>query len=69
MSEPYKTQSMILQTLITVLPRGRVVHPGYLAGTRWEGIAHPEVFLWRLAYSILSLGTVSGDLQKAHTPM
>jgi amino acid adenylation domain-containing protein/thioester reductase-like protein len=51
------------------VPRGRVIHPGYLAGTRWEGIAHPEDFLWRLAYSILSLGTVSDVLQEAHIPV
>ncbi|CAI7627234.1 unnamed protein product [Penicillium glandicola] len=53
----------------TSVPRGRVVQPGYLAGTRWEGIAHPEDFLWRLAYSFLSLGIVSGDLQKTHIPV
>ncbi|KAJ5752874.1 acetyl-CoA synthetase-like protein [Penicillium odoratum] len=51
------------------VPRGRVVHPGYLVGTRWEGIAHSEDFLWRLAYSFLSLGTVSGDLRKLHIPV
>jgi amino acid adenylation domain-containing protein/thioester reductase-like protein len=51
------------------VPRGRVVQPGYLAGTRWEGIAHPDDFLWRLAYSFLSLGTVSGELWKAHIPV
>ncbi|KAJ5628001.1 acetyl-CoA synthetase-like protein [Penicillium lividum] len=53
----------------TSVPRGRVVQPGYLVGTRWEGIAHPEDFLWRLAYSFLSLGTVSGDLRKLHIPV
>ncbi|KAJ5306779.1 acetyl-CoA synthetase-like protein [Penicillium antarcticum] len=51
------------------VPRGRVVQPGYLAGTRWEGIAHPEDFLWRLAYSIQSLETVRSDLRKAHIPV
>ncbi|KAJ5921745.1 acetyl-CoA synthetase-like protein [Penicillium verhagenii] len=51
------------------VPRGRVVQPGYLAGTRWEGIAHTEDFLWRLAYSILCLGTVSEDLRKSHIPV
>ncbi|KAL4881917.1 acetyl-CoA synthetase-like protein [Aspergillus karnatakaensis] len=49
--------------------RARVVQPGYLTGTRWEGIAHPEDFLWRLAYSFVSLGTVSEDLRKAHIPL
>ncbi|KAI9044185.1 Nonribosomal peptide synthetase 8 [Aspergillus affinis] len=51
------------------VPRGRVVQPGFLAGTRWEGIAHPDDFLWRLAYSILSIGRVSGDLQQGHIPV
>ncbi|KAJ5449567.1 acetyl-CoA synthetase-like protein [Penicillium daleae] len=51
------------------VPPARVVQPGYLAGTRWEGIAHPEDFLWRLAYSILSLRAVSDSLQKVHIPV
>ncbi|KAJ5766160.1 acetyl-CoA synthetase-like protein [Penicillium nucicola] len=51
------------------VPRARVVQPGYLVGTRWEGIAHPEDFLWRLAYSILSLGSVSEDLWKSDIPV
>ncbi|KAJ5329053.1 acetyl-CoA synthetase-like protein [Penicillium brevicompactum] len=53
----------------TSTPRARVVHPGYLAGTRWEGIAHPEDFLWRLAYCFSSLETVSSDMLKAHIPV
>ncbi|PLB51453.1 acetyl-CoA synthetase-like protein [Aspergillus steynii IBT 23096] len=47
-------------------PRPVVIQPGFLVGTRWEGIAHPDDFLWRLAYSILSIKAVSEDMQLAH---
>ncbi|KAF3391432.1 Nonribosomal peptide synthetase 8 [Penicillium rolfsii] len=50
-------------------PRARVIQPGYLVGTRWEGIAQSEDFLWRLAFSIMSLGTVSCEMYKAHIPV
>lgn len=36
--------------------------PGFIVGTREEGIAHPEDFLWRLAFSLARLGAVSKDL-------
>ena len=50
-------------------PRARIIQPGFIAGTRWEGVAHPDDFLWRFAYSILSLGSVSEDLRKTHLPV
>ncbi|KAJ5670060.1 acetyl-CoA synthetase-like protein [Penicillium maclennaniae] len=67
MVERYNRQ--LDQRPYSFVSRARVVQPGFLTGTRWEGIAHPEDFLWRLAYSILSLGAVSDDLQKAHLPV
>ncbi|KAJ5727052.1 acetyl-CoA synthetase-like protein [Penicillium malachiteum] len=67
MLEKYNHQ--LDQGLNPSVPRGRVIQPGYLAGTRWEGIAHPEDFLWRLAYSILSLGILSVEMQNAHIPI
>ncbi|CAG7915943.1 unnamed protein product [Penicillium olsonii] len=67
MVEKYNRQ--LNQGSSSSIPRGRVIQPGFLTGTRWEGIAHPEDFLWRLAYSILSLGSVSSDLHKAHIPV
>lgn len=50
-------------------PRAMVIQPGFLVGTRWEGIAHPDDFLWRLAYSIVSLGAISEDMKTAHFPV
>lgn len=50
-------------------PRARIIQPGFIAGTRWEGVAHPDDFLWRFSYSILSLGSVSEDLRKTHLPV
>ncbi|KAJ5252841.1 hypothetical protein N7489_003251 [Penicillium chrysogenum] len=43
--------------------KARTVIPGFIVGTRKEGIAHTEDFLWRLAFSIVRLKAVSQDLQ------
>ncbi|CAG8948474.1 unnamed protein product [Penicillium salamii] len=43
--------------------RACTVIPGFIVGTQKEGIAHPEDFLWRLAFSIVRLKAVSQDLQ------
>ncbi|KAH8428770.1 uncharacterized protein LDX57_006452 [Aspergillus melleus] len=50
-------------------PRITIVQPGFIVGTRWEGIAHAEDFLWRLAYCIVSLGAVSEDSKKLWIPV
>ncbi|RAH47826.1 acetyl-CoA synthetase-like protein [Aspergillus brunneoviolaceus CBS 621.78] len=51
------------------LPTAQTIQPGYIVGTRTEGVAHTEDFLWRLASSILSLGAISEDLTDAHIPV
>ncbi|RAH80461.1 hypothetical protein BO86DRAFT_390279 [Aspergillus japonicus CBS 114.51] len=51
------------------LPTAQTIQPGYTVGTRTEGVAHTEDFLWRLAFSILSLGAISEDLTDAHIPV
>lgn len=44
------------------LPKARTIIPGFIVGTRQEGIAHQEDFLWRFAFSISRLRAVSKDL-------
>lgn len=43
-------------------PRARTVIPGFIVGTREEGIAHTEDFLWRFVYSIVRLRAISEEL-------
>ncbi|KAI2791838.1 hypothetical protein POX_c04717 [Penicillium oxalicum] len=43
-------------------PKARTIIPGFIVGTRQEGIAHQEDFLWRLSFSISRLQAVSMDL-------
>lgn len=43
-------------------PMARTVIPGFIVGTRKEGIAHTEDFFWRLVYSIVRLRAVSERL-------
>ncbi|PYH78678.1 acetyl-CoA synthetase-like protein [Aspergillus uvarum CBS 121591] len=51
------------------VPPAQTIQPGYIVGTRTEGVAHTEDFLWRLAFSILSLGAISEELTNAHIPV
>lgn len=44
------------------IPKARTIIPGFIVGTRQEGIAHQEDFLWRFAFSIARLRAVSKDL-------
>ncbi|KAJ5904826.1 uncharacterized protein N7473_001742 [Penicillium subrubescens] len=44
------------------IPKARTIIPGFIVGTRQEGIAHQEDFLWRFAFSIARLQAVSKDL-------
>ncbi|CAI7566373.1 unnamed protein product [Penicillium pancosmium] len=43
-------------------PRARTVIPGFIVGTREEGIAHTEDFFWRFVYSIIRLRAISEEL-------
>jgi amino acid adenylation domain-containing protein/thioester reductase-like protein len=43
--------------------RARTVVPGFIVGTKKEGIAHTEDFIWRLAFIIVRLKAVSQNLQ------
>lgn len=43
-------------------PKALTIIPGYIVGTKREGIAHTEDFFWRLAFSIVRLQAVSRDL-------
>lgn len=43
-------------------PRARTIIPGFIVGTREEGIAHTEDFFWRFVYSIVRLRAVSEEL-------
>ncbi|KAL4892495.1 hypothetical protein BDV59DRAFT_208252 [Aspergillus ambiguus] len=49
--------------------RARIIQPGFIVGTTKEGIAQTEDFLWRLAYTILEIGTVSEKLREAYIPV
>ncbi|KAL5360569.1 hypothetical protein BJX96DRAFT_175426 [Aspergillus floccosus] len=49
--------------------RTQIIQPGFIVGTKEEGIAHTEDFLWRLAYTILHTGTVSEELRGAYIPV
>ncbi|KAJ5302353.1 hypothetical protein N7508_007216 [Penicillium antarcticum] len=42
--------------------KAQTVIPGFIVGSQKEGIAHPEDFLWRLAFTITRLKAVSEDL-------
>ncbi|KAJ5895969.1 uncharacterized protein N7473_005368 [Penicillium subrubescens] len=44
------------------IPKARTIIPGFIVGTRQEGIAHQEDYLWRFAFSISRLRAVSKDL-------
>jgi amino acid adenylation domain-containing protein/thioester reductase-like protein len=43
-------------------PRARTVIPGFIVGTREEGIAQTEDFFWRFVYSIVRIRAISEEL-------
>lgn len=49
--------------------RAQIIQPGFIVGTKKEGIAHTEDFLWRLAYTVLHTGTVSEELRGGYIPV
>ncbi|KAF5864379.1 hypothetical protein ETB97_007941 [Aspergillus alliaceus] len=51
------------------VPRAQTIQPGFIAGTKKEGIAHTEESLWRLTYTILKTSTVSEELPQTYIPV
>lgn len=39
----------------------RAVKPGYIIGSRSDGIANPKDFIWRLVAGCLEIGAYDGD--------
>ncbi|KAI9932469.1 hypothetical protein MW887_008710 [Aspergillus wentii] len=50
-------------------PRAITTKPGFIVGTKDEGVVYTDDFLWRLAFSILKLGAISQDLVESHIPV
>ncbi|XHG01866.1 hypothetical protein AWENTII_005236 [Aspergillus wentii] len=58
-----------LQNHASRFPRAITTKPGFIVGTKDEGVVYTDDFLWRLAFSILKLGAISQDLVESHIPV